>query len=381
MADANALLYLRARYYNPALGVFTTLDPAEGKVQQSMSLNRYGYVTGNVVNAVDPSGLFVMKTPAQWDNCRRRDNDCPTTIFSYDGVVAARKAIELADFVRSHGGLPSNYESSSGTSSARFISIALWYGGFPMTAPEGFPKDPTASEVSNEATGWFAECDGQNKILGNSVWRSHDGEQASPNIEGLTAYLMGKTSVSSEIPELNESNFVGQYSVSLVTLGKKAEAPISESDLNILGLGLIPFSSINSGDYMFIPSRPAHGLLVVGRGPLLRCNSDHLLPGNGVGGKILSGTFDVSPDDPDLITGVFASPYVSRVPYVVDLPGVQRGTARPFYCPAVIDKETPDQYFAGLWYWNFYRVPAQLTVGCKYQFNPPFSTSTPTCGS
>ena len=29
MLDANALLYLRARYYSPALGVFTGLDPVE----------------------------------------------------------------------------------------------------------------------------------------------------------------------------------------------------------------------------------------------------------------------------------------------------------------------------------------------------------------
>jgi RHS repeat-associated protein len=56
--DANALLYLRARYYSPALGVFTGLDPVEGDAQQAMSLNRYGYVAGNVVNITDPSGLY-----------------------------------------------------------------------------------------------------------------------------------------------------------------------------------------------------------------------------------------------------------------------------------------------------------------------------------
>ncbi|MBE2192666.1 MAG: RHS repeat-associated core domain-containing protein [Anaerolinea sp.] len=53
--DPNDLLYLRARYYVPELGVFPSLDPVEEG-------NRYGYVGGNVVNRVDPSGMF------DWDN-------------------------------------------------------------------------------------------------------------------------------------------------------------------------------------------------------------------------------------------------------------------------------------------------------------------------
>ncbi len=56
--DDNGLVHLRARYYNPALGVFPSLDPVEGVLQRAMSLNRYAYVAGNVVSLVDPSGLF-----------------------------------------------------------------------------------------------------------------------------------------------------------------------------------------------------------------------------------------------------------------------------------------------------------------------------------
>lgn len=55
--DANGLVYLRIRYYNPALGIFTVLDPLEGGMRQPMSLNRYSYVHSNVVNRVDPSGM------------------------------------------------------------------------------------------------------------------------------------------------------------------------------------------------------------------------------------------------------------------------------------------------------------------------------------
>jgi RHS repeat-associated protein len=51
LLDANDLLYLRARYYSPALGVFTALDPVENG-------NRYQYVGANPVNAADPTGMF-----------------------------------------------------------------------------------------------------------------------------------------------------------------------------------------------------------------------------------------------------------------------------------------------------------------------------------
>jgi RHS repeat-associated protein len=50
------LLYLRARYYSPTLGVFTALDPFMGMVERPMSLNGYSWVEGNVPNAIDPTG-------------------------------------------------------------------------------------------------------------------------------------------------------------------------------------------------------------------------------------------------------------------------------------------------------------------------------------
>jgi RHS repeat-associated protein len=57
--DDNGLLYLRARYYNPAAGVFTALDPFEGMWDDPMSINGYSYVHGNPVNLTDPSGEFI----------------------------------------------------------------------------------------------------------------------------------------------------------------------------------------------------------------------------------------------------------------------------------------------------------------------------------
>jgi RHS repeat-associated protein len=76
-ADANGLVYLRARYYNPILGVFTGLDPLEGRMDQPMSLNRYEYVGGQVMNTVDPTGMeYAPPRPERWNRCALQQTNC-----------------------------------------------------------------------------------------------------------------------------------------------------------------------------------------------------------------------------------------------------------------------------------------------------------------
>jgi RHS repeat-associated protein len=42
--DPNDLLYLRARYDDPSLGVFTGRDPLEGTMHNPLSINGYSWV-------------------------------------------------------------------------------------------------------------------------------------------------------------------------------------------------------------------------------------------------------------------------------------------------------------------------------------------------
>ncbi|CAG0972011.1 tRNA3(Ser)-specific nuclease WapA [Anaerolineae bacterium] len=56
--DPNDLLYLRARYYHPKLGAFTSVDPVLG-VGGSTGWNGYVYANGNPTNLTDPSGTCV----------------------------------------------------------------------------------------------------------------------------------------------------------------------------------------------------------------------------------------------------------------------------------------------------------------------------------
>ena len=50
--DETGLIYLRNRYYDPAIGRFITEDPAKD------GLNWYAYCSNNPVNLIDPLGLF-----------------------------------------------------------------------------------------------------------------------------------------------------------------------------------------------------------------------------------------------------------------------------------------------------------------------------------
>ena len=48
--------YLRARYYNPVNGNFTTEDTNTGTTENPLTRNRYGYVNNNPLNYEDPTG-------------------------------------------------------------------------------------------------------------------------------------------------------------------------------------------------------------------------------------------------------------------------------------------------------------------------------------
>jgi RHS repeat-associated protein len=54
--DTTGLIYLRARYMNPRLGIFLARDPWSGDVMRPGSMNGWNYAGGNPIIRVDPSG-------------------------------------------------------------------------------------------------------------------------------------------------------------------------------------------------------------------------------------------------------------------------------------------------------------------------------------
>ena len=56
------LVFLRARYYDPASGRFISRDPVWGIVDVPETLNRYTYAMNNPVVYLDADGEFVLGT-------------------------------------------------------------------------------------------------------------------------------------------------------------------------------------------------------------------------------------------------------------------------------------------------------------------------------
>lgn len=67
--DDLSLYYLRARYYQPQLGRFWTMDSYEGNQNDPLSLHKYLYCHADPVNRIDPSGNFdLISTLGTWGN-------------------------------------------------------------------------------------------------------------------------------------------------------------------------------------------------------------------------------------------------------------------------------------------------------------------------
>jgi RHS repeat-associated protein len=58
-SDATNLIYLRARYYDPATGRFLSKDPVRGLASLPQTLNPYTYAINNPIQYIDPSGKIV----------------------------------------------------------------------------------------------------------------------------------------------------------------------------------------------------------------------------------------------------------------------------------------------------------------------------------
>jgi RHS repeat-associated protein len=71
--EANGLLFLRSRYYDPNLGRFLTADIPTEHFNSSQALNRYYFVSNNPIRLIDPSGLSWIDTGISWASSLSRN--------------------------------------------------------------------------------------------------------------------------------------------------------------------------------------------------------------------------------------------------------------------------------------------------------------------
>ncbi|GIV06952.1 MAG: hypothetical protein KatS3mg017_0154 [Fimbriimonadales bacterium] len=61
LTETSGLVKVGVRWYDPAVGRFLQQDPWLGSLYAPLTLNAYTYCVNDPVNAVDPSGAFIIK--------------------------------------------------------------------------------------------------------------------------------------------------------------------------------------------------------------------------------------------------------------------------------------------------------------------------------
>ena len=73
-SDAN-LVYMQARYYDPVVGRFLSVDPKPPVAGNPFDLNRFAYVNDNPINNIDPDGTTCQKTESGGYECHVDSNN------------------------------------------------------------------------------------------------------------------------------------------------------------------------------------------------------------------------------------------------------------------------------------------------------------------
>ncbi len=322
--DANGLLYLRARYYDPALGVFPSLDPLEGQIERAMSLNRYAYVVGNVVNLKDPSGEDCIPAICPTSSSPRGSQCC----FQYRRSQAKQYALDYVISPNPNYDYYNNPRPSGGgwdTDCANFVSQALRQGNHPMSYRDAIYVDLHSLGLTNIRDYWFCVVNSTtSKCVGTGAWRAaRDLSNYLKHPSRPTTYLTG----SSVTPPENVRRMLARH---------------------LFQEGLYS-SGIRVGDVLYLdPPGREHVAIVVGWGPIVL--EDKKYPHQ---------------DDWDIIqypTNLSDDARAFLVPYVVDHGGQGR-YARPYYTLRWnLETGSPSGgYHAGA-DWEFIKIPDEVCV-------------------
>jgi RHS repeat-associated protein len=120
----SGLVYLRARYYDPATGTFLSRDPLQGDVDNPLSRNRYAYALDNPVNRRDPTGQETL--------VEVNFASAQSVALDAQNVLSKRKALQqtkevVVDAARITGGIMA-VESVMEYFSAGPATVRRWFG-------------------------------------------------------------------------------------------------------------------------------------------------------------------------------------------------------------------------------------------------------------
>ena len=101
-----ALYYVRARYYDPQLGRFLSVDARWADWSDPLSLNRYAYVRNSPTRYIDPSGASIFPSQADiwtaWELTAAQWNDIQGRVMTQEGLSSPNEAWTFAELETMH---------------------------------------------------------------------------------------------------------------------------------------------------------------------------------------------------------------------------------------------------------------------------------------
>ena len=173
MTDANGLMYMRARYYNPFISRFINPDPTGF----SGGLNFYAYADGNPVSYMDPFGLS-----PNWGRVGRGAGEFAASIIGFIIVAAAEP------------------ETLGGATFALAGPVYAWHQGLidmaagAVNSPVSIPSNPGAAIGSN-----FGPT---SEKVGGFVWDTY-------SLNGSMTEFLKNPSVLTEVQAANDTVSAG----------------------------------------------------------------------------------------------------------------------------------------------------------------------------
>ncbi len=229
--NESGLYYLRARYYDPVLGRFTSKDSVEGDITNPLSLNLYTYVENNPIIYLDPSGLSAATAEwsvnqyiylnnllnssdpgvVAWADAQLKANNCYQdeygVVFTNDQVLRARHP-EWYQGTKGYGinaqiaagpavGVQVQYvNDKNGDNGVAFSVITPFTGGGTPSAGVSVVRSTTNTNSIESLEGWTTNFGGSGTI---SVFSVGEEVNIGDDYIGQTTSIGGKISPPLEV--------------------------------------------------------------------------------------------------------------------------------------------------------------------------------------
>jgi hypothetical protein len=254
------------------------------------------------------------------------------------------------------------------TGSAVFISEAIWAGGLPMT----IGSTNTCDVVANSDAGWCWQDAGTTGNPSNA-WDKHEQIVAYFTNSLAPATVAGYNVTNTILSSGSTGARLGNFTLTLNSDYLTSDRPGPDNFNNPDVTGTTDFNnsipslrqgelanpaeletlvsanlaSLQMGDYILIDpintNGGAHGLLVVGWGPIQDC-------GDSFTTRQIVSNFTVSRTS------------TNTAPYVADFTRAQSATPRPFYCSIYYDQTQPVVGYFNRHDWYFYTIANTISI-------------------